>query len=58
VQPEIPAHRRQRQEEREFQTSLGFLARPCLKKNKNKQNPWLHELCNFNQVPLHSLALK
>jgi hypothetical protein len=34
VQPEIPAHRRQRQEDREFQTNLGFLARPCLKKTK------------------------
>jgi hypothetical protein len=30
----IPALRRLRQEDYEFQTSLGYIVRPCPKKNK------------------------
>jgi hypothetical protein len=38
--PITPALRRLRQEDHEFNISLGFMARPCLKKNQpNKQQP-------------------
>jgi hypothetical protein len=36
--PVIPAFRRQRQEDPTFKTSLGYTARPYLKKKKQKHN--------------------
>jgi hypothetical protein len=36
--PVIPALGRQRQDEREFQVSLNYLERPCLKKKKFVQS--------------------
>jgi hypothetical protein len=32
----IPTFRKQKQEDLEFKASLGYIARTCLKKNKNK----------------------
>jgi hypothetical protein len=34
--PVIPAHRRLKQENHEFKASLGYIVRPCQKKNKTK----------------------
>lgn len=34
----VPLLRKLRQEEREFKASLGSMVRPCLKKQKAKQN--------------------
>jgi hypothetical protein len=39
--PVIPALRKLRQEDLQFKTSLGYTARPCLKKNQ-KQNHVVH----------------
>jgi hypothetical protein len=36
--PVIPALRRLRQEDCEFEISLGYTVRLCLRKNKTKQN--------------------
>jgi hypothetical protein len=34
----IPAFRRLRQEELEFEVTLGYIVRPCLKEKKKKGN--------------------
>jgi hypothetical protein len=49
----IPALGRLRQEDLKFETSLGYLARPCLQKSKNKkiQNKKLYiEVLNVNSI--------
>jgi hypothetical protein len=36
--PVIPAPRRLRQEDREFEGCLGYIVKPCVKKEKKKKN--------------------
>jgi hypothetical protein len=38
--PVIPALRRWRQEDKKFETSLDYVARPCLKNTRQKKCEW------------------